>query len=96
MEFVVYTDAKREGRWRLVGRNGKVLADSGEGYTRRRDAVRAVRTILKGAGQLSAAKVTVTDEPVAPVAKSALAAVRAPESKANARTLIGLATLVGA
>lgn len=94
MEFVVYTDAKREGRWRLVGRNGNILADSGEGYTRRRDAVRAVRTILKGAGQLAAAPVTVTDEPVG-AAKAGAKKLAAAESKANARTLIGLATLVG-
>ncbi|WP_440764174.1 HVO_2922 family protein [Natronorubrum sp. DTA7] len=40
--FEVYSDAASEWRWRLVHRNGNILADSGEGYTRRHDASRAV------------------------------------------------------
>jgi len=39
--FEVYRDAAEEWRWRLVHRNGNILADSGEGYTRRNDARRA-------------------------------------------------------
>lgn len=31
-------------RWRLVGRNGKILADSGEAYTRKADVKRALDT----------------------------------------------------
>jgi uncharacterized protein YegP (UPF0339 family) len=38
----IYRDAAAEWRWRLVHKNGNILADSGEGYTRRRDARRAV------------------------------------------------------
>ncbi len=40
--FEVYEDNAGEWRWRLIHRNGNVLADSGEGYTRRHDAHRAV------------------------------------------------------
>lgn len=40
--FEIYRDASGEWRWRLLHRNGNVLADSGQGYTRRRDARRAV------------------------------------------------------
>jgi uncharacterized protein YegP (UPF0339 family) len=40
--FEVYRDQAGEWRWRLVHRNGNILADSGEGYTRRHDAARAV------------------------------------------------------
>jgi uncharacterized protein YegP (UPF0339 family) len=40
--FEVYRDRANEWRWRLVHRNGTILADSGEGYTRRNDANRAV------------------------------------------------------
>lgn len=40
--FEVYRDRGGEYRWRLVHRNGNVLADSGEGYSRRHDARRAV------------------------------------------------------
>jgi len=39
--FEVYRDAAEEWRWRLVHRNGNILADSGEGYSRRNDARRA-------------------------------------------------------
>jgi uncharacterized protein YegP (UPF0339 family) len=36
-----YEDQAGEWRWRLRGANGEIVADSGEGYTRERDAVRA-------------------------------------------------------
>jgi len=32
MKFEVYQDIKLEWRWRLVARNKKIIADSGEGY----------------------------------------------------------------
>jgi uncharacterized protein YegP (UPF0339 family) len=38
----IYRDAAAEWRWRLVHKNGNILADSGQGYSRRRDARRAV------------------------------------------------------
>ena len=37
----VYKDAADRWRWRYVAQNGNVLADSGQSYTRRVDAVRA-------------------------------------------------------
>ncbi|MCD2199462.1 DUF1508 domain-containing protein [Halobacterium sp. KA-4] len=40
--FEIYRDVAGEWRWRLVHKNGNILADSGEGYSRRRDARRAV------------------------------------------------------
>ena len=46
--FEVYQDTAGEWRWRLVHRNGNILADSGEGYTRRNDANRAVERIQTG------------------------------------------------
>lgn len=30
----IYKDRKKEYRWRLLARNGQVVADSGEGYQR--------------------------------------------------------------
>lgn len=42
----VYRDVAGGYRWRLVATNRKVLADSGEAYTRRRDAARAARTVI--------------------------------------------------
>ena len=47
----IYRDVRREWRWRLQASNGRILADSGEGYRRRasaRHAAARVRTILAG------------------------------------------------
>jgi len=47
----IYRDANREWRWRLRASNGRILADSGEGYRRRSSAIHAagrMRTILAG------------------------------------------------
>jgi uncharacterized protein YegP (UPF0339 family) len=41
VKFEVYM-AHDGWRWRLVSRNGRIMADSGESYTRRRDVVRAI------------------------------------------------------
>ena len=46
--FEVYRDAAGTWRWRLVHRNGNLLADSGSGYSRRNDANRAVERIRTG------------------------------------------------
>jgi uncharacterized protein YegP (UPF0339 family) len=52
--FEVYRDRAGEYRWRLVHENGRILADGGEGYTRRNDANRAVTRIKDRAGELEA------------------------------------------
>lgn len=47
--FRIYEDRRYEWRWRLVASNGRIIADSGEGYTRRHDAIHSVyrlRTII--------------------------------------------------
>ena len=46
--FGVYRDAAGTWRWRLVHRNGNIIADSGSGYSRRNDANRAVERIQTG------------------------------------------------
>lgn len=33
MTYVYYKDAKGEWRWRLKAANGRIIADSGEGYS---------------------------------------------------------------
>jgi uncharacterized protein YegP (UPF0339 family) len=43
----VYADTAGEWRWRLRAANGELVANSGEGYTRQEDAVRAARTALE-------------------------------------------------
>lgn len=42
-----YRDAAGEWRWRAVARNGEVVADSGEGYRERRDAVHGAAVLLR-------------------------------------------------
>lgn len=41
-----YIDAAGEHRWRIVARNGNILADSGEGYKRRASAVNGLASVL--------------------------------------------------
>lgn len=48
MKFEVYRDKKGEYRWRLLASNRQIVADSGEGYTRREDAHRSIGALLKG------------------------------------------------
>lgn len=45
--FIVYQDHAGGWRWRLQHRNGRIIADSGDGYMRKRDAMRAVDTVLQ-------------------------------------------------
>lgn len=41
MKATIYQDSAGEWRWRLQARNNRIVATSGEGYTRKRDAIRA-------------------------------------------------------
>ena len=45
MAYWVYIDRAGEWRWRLVTDNHRTIADSGEAYTRERDAERAIATV---------------------------------------------------
>ncbi|MFC5278414.1 HVO_2922 family protein [Halorubrum rubrum] len=47
--FEIYEDAASEWRWRLRHRNGNVVADSGEGYASRSNAVEAVTGVKRNA-----------------------------------------------
>lgn len=42
--FVPYL-AKDGYRWRLLARNGRIIAESGEAYTRKRDVYRALDVV---------------------------------------------------
>jgi hypothetical protein len=47
----IYRDARREWRWRLKASNGRILADSGEGYRRKASllgGIECARVILGG------------------------------------------------
>lgn len=47
MSAEIYQDRKQEWRWRLKARNGRILADSGEGYTRPYGARRALNNFIR-------------------------------------------------
>lgn len=48
MTFYAYRDTAGEWRWKLVASNGKNIANSGEGYTRKAGCLRAIRQARKG------------------------------------------------
>lgn len=46
LRFRFYVDVAGEWRWRLKSGNGRIVADSGEGYQRHANAVRAARLLV--------------------------------------------------
>lgn len=46
MKFVQYKDVRGEWRWRLVAANGKIVADSGEGYKNEADCNHGVSLVM--------------------------------------------------
>lgn len=46
LEFHPYEDVRGEFRWRLVASNGRIMADSSEGYTRAEDRDDALQHII--------------------------------------------------
>lgn len=42
MKFIIYRDRKKLFRWRLVASNKKIIADSGEGFTRRQAVQKSI------------------------------------------------------
>ncbi|RXK46466.1 HVO_2922 family protein [Halorientalis pallida] len=47
--FELFRDKADEWRWRLRHRNGNIVADSGEGYARRKDAVNGLESVQRNA-----------------------------------------------
>ena len=50
MTYYYSKDAKGEWRWRLKASNGKIIADSGEGYKNEADCITAIE-LVKGSGK---------------------------------------------
>jgi len=48
MQFQVYLDTEGKYRWRLIASNGRTVADSAEGYTRKYDCFRAIEAVCRG------------------------------------------------
>jgi amphi-Trp domain-containing protein len=47
--FEVYEDRAGEWRWRLVHRNGNIIADGGEGYSTKQKAKQGIRSVQHNA-----------------------------------------------
>ena len=47
--FEVYEDRAGEWRWRLIHRNGNIIADSGEGYASRQKCEQGLESVKKNA-----------------------------------------------
>jgi amphi-Trp domain-containing protein len=47
--FELFEDQAGEWRWRLVHRNGNIVATSGEGYTRKHNARKGLRSVMRDA-----------------------------------------------
>jgi len=45
MTYIYYKDAKGEWRWRLVAANGRIIADSVEGYKHEADCLDDIRLV---------------------------------------------------
>lgn len=51
MRFVIYVDVVGEFRWSFVAKNNKKVADSGEGYQRRKDCLKAIALLRRSASR---------------------------------------------
>lgn len=45
--FEYYVDNAGEWRWRLIAANGRIIADSSEGYDSRANCRRAIKLVIK-------------------------------------------------
>ncbi len=43
--FEVYQDGQQNWRWRLRHQNGRLIAESGEGYVAKADAMNGIRAV---------------------------------------------------
>jgi uncharacterized protein len=44
-KFEIYKDKSGEFRWRLTHTNGQIIADSGQGYKSKEDAVKGISSL---------------------------------------------------
>ena len=56
MAYYMYKDARGEWRWRLKATNGRIIADSGEGYKNEKDCLDAIK-LVQGSYNASVYKV---------------------------------------
>ncbi|MBV0901617.1 HVO_2922 family protein [Haloarcula salina] len=64
--FEVYEDSAEQWRWRLVHRNGNIIADGGEGYASKQKAKQGLESVKKNAPGAYVVDQTRDDEPETP------------------------------
>lgn len=47
--FEIYKDKSNEWRWRLKHQNGNIIADSGEGYSTKENALNGIQSVKENA-----------------------------------------------
>jgi hypothetical protein len=70
--FEIYQDAKHEFRWRFHANNGKILAESREGYLNRDNCRHAIILIKQETGNATISDEALADS-AAPARRSGLA-----------------------
>jgi uncharacterized protein YegP (UPF0339 family) len=50
LHFEIYRDGIRQFRWRLRASNGRIIADSGEGYWSKADCLYGINIVRQFAG----------------------------------------------
>ena len=48
-KFVVYKDKSEEFRWKLIHTNGQIIANSGEGYKAKANALNGLKSVQENA-----------------------------------------------
>ncbi|MFO0202687.1 MAG: YegP family protein [Alphaproteobacteria bacterium] len=48
MKYEIYKDKQGLWRWRVIARNGRIIAESGEGYTRRARCLDGLHCLIEG------------------------------------------------
>lgn len=52
IRFEVYKDKSAKWRWRMIARNGLIIADGSQGYSRKSSVDRAIRKLLSNVFEL--------------------------------------------
>jgi uncharacterized protein YegP (UPF0339 family) len=74
VRFHIWQDKAGGWRWRLLAANGRLVGESGEAYSRRRDCERAVLRVCEGVARVQGLYVTREIEPWAVIPYAPLGA----------------------
>ena len=50
MKYQVYKDKSKQFRWRLIAKNGKIIAESGEAYKRWQGCMKGLKLVNGSSG----------------------------------------------